>query len=133
MLFNWSLTWCLARLKGLGVELKSFLWKLLRKLLPTQDRVSKILKNKNSHCQLCPDQVDEDLGHALVNYSFRNNVGTHLQDSLSNYMLDISSDKVLLLGFGVKPHYEFPLVWLSGHYISSVFGMLEYKRSSHFC
>ena len=39
---DWSCTWTLARSKGVGSDLTSFLFKLLHQLLPTKDRTSRI-------------------------------------------------------------------------------------------
>ena len=64
---DWEQTWRLARLKGLGPDMTTFLWRLLHRLLPTQDRVSKIVRSQNSssHCQLCQEESVEDLSHAF--------------------------------------------------------------------
>ena len=57
---DWTNTWRLCRLKGLGSELTSFLFKLLHQLLPTQERISRIGKT-DSTCLLCL----LDTGHQL--------------------------------------------------------------------
>ena len=38
---DWPTTWSLARTRGLGSELTTFIFRLLHQLLPTKDRVSK--------------------------------------------------------------------------------------------
>ena len=43
---DWDRTWRFARLKGLESEIITFLWRLLHKLLPTQDRIQRIVKKK---------------------------------------------------------------------------------------
>ena len=38
---DWELSWSLSRLKGLGSEATSFLWKLLHCILPAEERLSR--------------------------------------------------------------------------------------------
>ena len=78
---DWSRTWSLARTKGLGSELTSFIFKLLHRLLPTQDRVSRLGgSGSQGLCQLCHKEIEDQLhaffmcqhslvaGHALLGY-----------------------------------------------------------------
>ena len=64
---DWKKTWQLVRVKGLGSELASFLFKLVHGLLPTQDRVARLglangdLVGTCLHCRLDP----EDLLHCF--------------------------------------------------------------------
>ena len=64
---DWTRTWHLARIKGLGSELASFMFKLLHGLLTTQDRVARLgLTNGDpiGTCLLC--RLDcEDLLHCF--------------------------------------------------------------------
>ena len=64
---DWPSTWTLARTKGLGSELTALLFRLLHQLLPTQDRVQRIVGAAQEHpgrCQQCQLEV-EDLLHAF--------------------------------------------------------------------
>ena len=64
---NWQFTWRLARLRGLGSELCSFLFKLLHLLLPTQDRVHRMagrIGQSSDLCKLCGVEVETPV-HAL--------------------------------------------------------------------
>ena len=72
---DWESAWRMARLRGLGSDLTSYMWKLLHGLLPTQDRVSRILRDKTPLCKLCPDAVLENPQHALFSCSYNNNAG----------------------------------------------------------
>ena len=62
---DWELTWKRARLKGLGSEATSFLWKLLHQLLPTEERLSRILPNTSADCKYCPDVPRADVEHCF--------------------------------------------------------------------
>ena len=54
---DWEVSWRRARLKGLGSEATSFLWKVLHRLLPSEERLSRILPNSSSNCKQCPEQI----------------------------------------------------------------------------
>ena len=43
----------LLRQKGISVEQKSFLYKLVQELLPTKERASRILRKASPLCTLC--------------------------------------------------------------------------------
>ena len=73
---DWEKTWRLARLQGLGPEITTFLWRLLHRLLPIQDRVHRITSNNSSsspNCQLCQEGLLEDQQHAFFQCSFNYN------------------------------------------------------------
>ena len=75
---DWELTWERARLKGLGSESTSFLFKLLHRILPTEERVSRILTNSSPNCKLCPTPAIGDLEHSFFNCVSTQNVGSIL-------------------------------------------------------
>ena len=58
---EWETCWRRARLRGLGSAATSFLWKLLHLLLPTEQRVARILPNSSEFCKFCPTPVSADL------------------------------------------------------------------------
>ena len=109
---DWEQTWRLARLKGLGPDMTTFLWRLLHRLLPTQDRVSKIVRSQNSSssCQLCQEDRVEDLMHAFFMCSFNGNAGNILLRCLSSIVPGLSSSQVLLLNLDLEPSTELPVV-----------------------
>ena len=62
---DWPNTWRRARLKGLGTQASTFLWKLLDRILPSEDGLSRILPNNTSYCKICPTAVHADLVHCF--------------------------------------------------------------------
>ena len=62
---DWETSWRRARLKGIGSDGTSFLWKMLHNLLPTEARLSRILPNSSEQCKLCPAPATADLTHCL--------------------------------------------------------------------
>ena len=61
---DWKRTWLLVRMKGLGSQLASFLFKLVHGLLPSQDRVATVGLAVLGTCQQCSLEV-EDLEHCF--------------------------------------------------------------------
>ena len=65
---DWPGIWARARTKGLGSDLSAFIFKLLHQILPTQERVQRILGNGRQGptglCMVC-HQEHEDLPHAF--------------------------------------------------------------------
>ena len=125
---DWDRSWHLARLKGLGPDMTSFLWKVLHKLLPSQDRLSRILPNKTPLCQLCQDQVVEDLPHAFFQCRFNGEAGTLLLNCLSAHMPRPSPNQVLTLGFDTSTGEELPLVWFTGFFLQNIWSARIQKK-----
>ena len=129
---DWPRTWRLARLKGLGPDITTFLWRLIHKLLPTQDRVDRIVRNQNSspNCQLCQEETREDQQHAFFNCSFNANAGAALLSGLSHLVPGITSHQILLLDFNIgDSDDEHPAVWLIGHFLSLLWACRVAKKA----
>ena len=96
--------------------MKSFWWKLLHGLLPTQDRVHRILRDRSPSplCKLCQDAVVEDLKHAFFSCSHNNNAGAHLLTYMSSYVPGLSTNQLLHLNLDLEPSEEFSVVWFLG-------------------
>ena len=72
---DWELTWRRARLKGLGSEATSFLWKPLHRILPTEERVARILPNSSEHCRQCQTPSTANLEHCFFNCESTRHIG----------------------------------------------------------
>ena len=126
---DWEKSWHLARQKGLGPEMTSFLWKLLHRLLPTQDRISRILKNKSPVCQLCQGQVIEDQPHVFFQCRFNGDSGSALLDYLATLIPGLSQQHALTLNFRTTaPQEDFPLVWFTGFYLHNIWDARSQKK-----
>ena len=64
---DWPSIWARARTRGLGSDLTAFLFRLLHQLLPTQERVHRIVGDGQGQSGLCVrcHQEREDLQHAF--------------------------------------------------------------------
>ena len=76
---NWSHIWHRARLKALSSDATSFCFKMLHNLLPTEYRLSTILRNVSPTCKFsCHGEAPADLQHCLLTCNLVQNVGKWL-------------------------------------------------------
>ena len=125
---DWERTWYLARMRGLGPELQSFLWKLLHRLLPTQERISRILKNRSPLCQLCDDQITDDLLHTFFHCKFNGEASTSLLNCLATQSPSITPNQVLTLNFNAEETNELSLAWLTGQFLHNIWSARTMKK-----
>ena len=72
---DWENTWPLACMPGLESTDCSFLWRMVHNLLPTQERLNRILSTVTSPvCTLCDSEDVCDLSHALISCKFNNDI-----------------------------------------------------------
>ena len=115
---NWELTWHYARLKGLGPDHTSFLWKLVHMLLPVKDRLHRLSPATSPICNLCPDNINENLDHAFNSCSFNQGAGTLLTSVIRESFPDVSLEQILRLGFDEMPEdLELPVIWFSAAFL----------------
>ena len=113
---DWPATWNLTRIRGLGSELSSFLFKLLHCLLPSQDRVARIGVSDGQVpglCLICQLET-EDLVHAFFTCSQSRVVGLCLLGWVQGLCPDLSPEGAvqLQLGGGLDGDEELAAVYL---------------------
>ena len=99
---SWKNTWRLARLKGLESDLSSFLFKILHRLLPTQDRVFGLGVGDGQLpglCLLCQTEVENPM-HAFFVCSFSRVAGLGLLGLIQELCPDLLPEDVLQLELG---------------------------------
>ena len=114
---DWSRSWRLARLRGLGPELSSFLLKLLWGILPCKARVSRILPKTSPECQLCNMtagalKIHETLEHAMYTCEGNNGVPELLLKLVRIYNPSAEYCQVLTLDLELDDSMELPLIWI---------------------
>ena len=114
---DWGRSWRLARLRGLGPELTSFLLKLLWGIMPCKARVSRILPKVSPDCQLCGTlpgavKVPETLEHAIFTCEGNKGVSEHLLKLLKMYDPSVEYHQVLSLDLKLEDPMELPLIWI---------------------
>jgi hypothetical protein len=110
---DWDVTWERVRLKGLGPNLTSFLFKIVHQLLPTQERVARTNPNQSPACKArgCLEGETEDLVHALVTCRSNNGVGRAVMDSVAMMIDQVTDEQALRLQFQAEESLEFPVIW----------------------
>ena len=110
---DWDLTWRRSRLKGLGPEINSFLFKILHQLLTTQERLARTNPAVSPVCKApgCTGEVGEDLVHAFVTCSGNMGVGMAVLDSVSSFVNGMTEEQALRLQFESEETSELPVVW----------------------
>ena len=84
---QWNRTWNMARQSKLGPSLTSFLFKLLHQILPTAERVCRMLPNQSPNCSRCRciSPTKENLQHAMFDCIENHEVGTVLLKGLRKH------------------------------------------------
>ena len=110
---NWEQSWRLSRLKGLGSENVSFLFKLLHCTLPTQERLSKTNVTHNPLCKFpgCTGSDKEDKIHALVTCSGNNGTGHAIMDGIRRLLPGVRDEEALRHDLEMEEHLELPVVF----------------------
>ena len=119
---DWEKSWQCSRLKGLGSEATSFLWKLLHCILPTEQRLARILPNLKEECKYCPDKT-ADLTHCFFECCKTRNVGMWLLSLVNQYDTIATASGILKLEFEVENSLEMPIAWLIAQSLSYIWGV----------
>ena len=101
----------------------SFLWKLLHNILPTEERLSRILANSAAQCKLCPVPVIADQAHCLFQCVSTREVGNWLLSLVRHHDPSVSVDKLLKLEFLCEQSAEMPIVWLLAQTLLYMWGV----------
>ena len=101
---DWTETWRLARIHGLGSNLTALLFKLIHRLLTTQDRVQRLgvaVDGQPGLCQLCHLETEDAL-HALVHCPHSAVAGLALLGHAQHVLPNLSPEAALRLDFDAK-------------------------------
>ena len=102
---------------------------MVHHLLPTQDRLHRILRNVSSPaCTLCESQDNCSLSHALFSCSYNGGVGSWLLRVLGHYVPAILPQQVTLLDINVDEELYLPVVWLVAKTLSIIFSCRMDKK-----
>ena len=109
--------WQRSRMKGLGSELTSFLFKLLHQLLTTQERIARTNNNVSPLCKApgCPGRNVEDLVHSFIKCPSNNGAGQAIVDSVSSFTTGMTDEQALRLEYDPVDDYEFATTWVLGN------------------
>jgi hypothetical protein len=134
---DWSRTWRQVRLRGLGPDITSFLLKMIWGILPTRERIHRILPRttQSADCRLCgqgPGErpAAESALHALVTCPANQGLPDMLLALLRGHMPGLRCEQMLALDLELDETMELPLVWLSGALLWSLWGQRLQGRVS---
>ena len=122
---DWKRLWRLARLKGLGSELTTFILSLLWGILPTRVRLNKILpiQYQITICALCDKsgrQTPETLLHAIMECPENQEIPALLLTELQSSTPGLTYSQVISLDLDIDQEKELPIVWLIGSLLHSI-------------
>ena len=128
-LYQWDKIWLNSRQYMLGPVICSFLFKLLHQILPTAERVNRILPNQSQFCTKCQLHEIETLQHALMDCPSNQGVSTTLCNGLKKYQPSLTKQEILAINFQTEEQLLFPLVWTTASFLSSIWQLrVEKKR-----
>ena len=130
---DWEQTWPLACIPGLESADCSFLWRMVHNLLPTQERLNRILNSVNSPlCTLCNQQVVCDLPHALITCHFNNDIGNWLIRCLGLLHPHLNPQQLVILHFDLdaKDRASLSTVWLTAKTLEAIWQCRITKKAS---
>ena len=127
---DWERTWSLASLPGLESCDYTFLWRMIHDILPTQDRLQRILRNVNSpNCTLCQLEQICNLAHALFSCSHNSEVGSWLLRVLGHHLPNLVPQQVILLDLNLDEDLRLPIVWLIAKTLNIIFTCRMEKKA----
>ena len=106
---DWNLIWTTCRLPSFTSKMTSFSFKLVHDLLPSEERISRIIPNKSSVCKRCSDNSIADTLHVFFLCSLSQELGDWLLRVVRKVDTTATPDSVLRL----EIYGGDALVWLT--------------------
>ena len=115
---DFSDTYRLTRLFGLSPDQKSFLFKLLHRLLPTRERLFRVGKAESPNCVYCPGQLD-NIEH-LFSCSNSSHLMTPVLNCLTATLDNVTPEALSTMNISPAESMELPTAWLISTSLSLV-------------
>ena len=128
---DWELSWSLANLGGLCSVQKTFLWKMLHNILPTQERLFRLgMRNApSSHCTSCTQPHQDSPSHTLISCTNNQQVADWLLQILQPHVHNVSPDSLVLLDIGqVQDDLQLPVVWILAEVLGHIWSCRREKK-----
>ena len=106
---DWDSSWHRMRMKGLGPDNMSFLFKLLHQLLITQDRLSRINQSTSPNCKVPGCDMADSVAHAINLCPGNNGIGTKCLEAVGQFVPNLMAQNAVLLNFDIEPGLELPV------------------------
>jgi hypothetical protein len=130
---DWERAWSLAITPGVSSKQLTFLWKMVRDLLPSQARLFRLkMPYINSEiCSLCDLNMVGNLTHSLLLCPYNNGAGQFLLDKLNQHIPNILPQQVVLLDLDVCDDLKLPFVFLIASILSDIWESRKDKKPCH--
>ena len=128
---DWELSWSLANMDGLCSSHKTFLWKMLHNVLPTQERLNKMgMRNAPSPlCTNCSSNQLDSPSHALISCPLNKQVSDWLLKVLQPHVPNILPTELVLLELGsVDDAFKLPVVWMIAEVLGQIWLCRKEKK-----
>ena len=100
------------RISFLSSDVSSLIFKIVHDILPTESRVSNILRNNTASCKRsCPQDISSDTCHVFFECSHSIAVGSWLSDLVKRELPSVSQTDILLLQIDARES----MIWIIGH------------------
>lgn len=108
---EWGQIWDKARMRGLSNDSRTFLWRLLNNLLPTEERLHIMHKAPSSICKVCDkNEVDNIWNHTFVSCPFTQPAMEWMIGWLKCFDPDTTIEKIIFLQ--ISTNDALPCVWI---------------------
>ena len=97
-------------------------------LLPTAERVAKILPSSSPLCSQCIHKQVETLHHAFFTCTANLGLPHLLLQALKEYDASITPQKILTLNFELSADLQLPITWSIATFLSSLWSARADKR-----
>ena len=126
---DWETTWSIACTPGLTSNSYTFLFKMVHNILPTQQRLHRILPSVASpQCNLCDSHSTSNLAHALFLCDYNSEVGTWLLQIISHVIPRVTPEQVILLNLKIDRQLHLPLAWITSESLDIVWNCRTEKK-----
>ena len=128
---EWESVWALSNLNGLCSSDKTFLWRMLHNILPTQERLHRLgMRNAPSPiCTHCNTNIVDSLSHSLISCSQNRQVADWFLHLLRPHVLHAEPAELVLLNFGHLPdEMQLPVVWTTAQVLGNIWSCRKEKK-----
>ena len=114
---DWPMVWIRMRMPCLGSSTHSFLFKLINNILPTDERLARILPNSSCYCKVCvPQTTVGDIQHWLLHCQVTDSVGLWLLQCISRFSPSpVTRSEITSLSFNCCQDWEESIVWVTAN------------------
>ena len=111
---DWGSIWMYAKTKGISNKSRSFLWRFLNNLLPSEQRLHHLRKSPSPTCKLCTkNEVDSVWKHSFIACTFSAPAIDWMMGALRKFDPIMSKERAVFLQImGNFDDHVIPCVWI---------------------